>query len=103
MKYTLVILWTSVAIRLCAQNANGEWKAMKMTRPWTEQSNVLWSVAGQSRTVHAKGNVMRFQISAADAFDVPVVALVDDTTGSVWVGKKADLYVESDSGIVGIS
>jgi|GEM_PF-6130233 len=101
--WPVILLSASLAMCLDAQNASGEFKATKTRKVWADHTNIVWMASGQSRAVMTKENAVRFATTPKDSFDIPIVAVADNVTGNVWVGKKSDLYVETGSGIVGIS
>jgi hypothetical protein len=69
---------------------------------WTARTNALYSLAGTVRLVNTKESVYTFQFTSAHTGDIPVAVLVNDATKTVWAGRKAEFYIETDSGIVGI-
>ena len=98
-----VVLSTAFAVDLDAQSANGDLRAVEARKTWSDQTNGVWSLAGQPGTAQVKENAIRFGNSPNDSFEIPIAAVVADATGDEWVGKKTDLYLETRSGIVGIS
>ena len=85
-------------------STTGQAMTLKVTTntTWTARTNALYSLAGTVRMLNTKEGACTFQTASGQTFDIPAVVLVNDATKTVWAGRKAEYYIETDSGIVGI-
>jgi hypothetical protein len=70
---------------------------------WIPGTIALRSMTGTVSNVAVMENAYTFRVSSGRTFDIPVVVFVDETTRNAWAGRKADFYIETGSGIVGVT
>jgi hypothetical protein len=93
------------------KEAEGKSLPKKIKGKWTETPITLYRANGSKENLSAKKAIYEVQTSTNHVYETAVVAFVDSQTGTPWIGmvdgggdgEILDFFIETDSGIVGVT